>query len=93
MSNFHYASSYLQSNSIFGNNRMSRRIEREIDKLSSSGFCTKNLSTNDEANLPPQTVMILTPKGWEYACKIVRNIFVTRCDRRITFDKMNPLQP
>ena len=33
MSNFHYDSYYLQSNSIFGNNRMSRRIEREIDKL------------------------------------------------------------
>ncbi|MBD36871.1 MAG: ABC transporter [Opitutae bacterium] len=50
-----------------------REVEREIDKLASSGFCTKNLSANDEANLPPQTVMILTPKGWEYACKIVRN--------------------
>lgn len=33
MSNFHYTSSYLQSNSIFGKNRMGRRIEREIDRL------------------------------------------------------------
>ena len=48
-------------------------VEREIDNLASSGFCTKSFSSNDEANLPPQTVMILTPKGWEYACKIVRN--------------------
>ena len=34
MSNFHYSSSYVQSNSIFGRStKFSRRIEREIDKL------------------------------------------------------------
>ena len=49
MSNFHYTSSYVQSNSIFGNNnRMGRRIEREIDKL--MGMYHVELSIKTDTN-------------------------------------------
>lgn len=48
MSNFHYTSSYVQSNSIFGNRRLSRRIEREIDKL--MGMYHVELSIKSNAN-------------------------------------------
>ena len=48
-------------------------VEKEIENLAHSGLATKNLSLNPAANLPPQTVLTLTPKGWEYACRIVRN--------------------
>ncbi len=30
-------------------------------------------STRDSSKLPGQSLITLTPKGWEYACKIVRN--------------------
>lgn len=48
MSNFHYDSYYLQSNSIFGNNRMSRRIEREIDKLMGMYHVELSIKTNKD---------------------------------------------
>lgn len=48
-------------------------VEREIENLTRSGLASKNLSSISETKLPAQTILTLTPKGWEYACKIVRN--------------------
>jgi len=48
-------------------------VEKEIQNLTTAGLATKNISPIDQVSLPSQTVMTLTPKGWEYACRMVRN--------------------
>ena len=48
-------------------------VEKEIQNLTAAGLAAKNISPVYQVSLPSQTIMILTPKGWEYACRIVRN--------------------
>ena len=69
-----FEKSEISSSEIMKKRGLSRpEVEKEIQNLTESGLATKNTSSTHQANLPPQTVITLTPKGWEYACRIVRN--------------------
>ena len=46
---------------------------KEVNRLSRSGFATASLDPYSPSGLPPEKRVSLTPKGWEYACRIVRN--------------------
>lgn len=48
-------------------------VAREISSLSKAGLAVKSKLSDAEKHLPQQTTITLTPKGWEYACRIVRN--------------------
>ena len=51
----------------------SATIEGEIENLCKAGLASKALHQVSEIKLPRQTRFTLTPSGWEYACRIVRN--------------------
>ena len=46
--------------------------DREIRLLIRMNLATQS-STRDSSKLPGQSLITLTPEGWEYSCKIVRN--------------------
>jgi len=49
-------------------------VENEIENLTHAGLATKGTSTKSaDKQMTGQTNITLTPEGWEYACKIVRN--------------------
>ena len=49
-------------------------VEIENDNLTRAGLATRVPSQGSPTDqLPNQTSLTLTPQGWEYACKIVRN--------------------
>ena len=51
----------------------SAAIESEIENLCKADLASKVLLQGTEKRLPNQTRFTLTPSGWEYACRIVRN--------------------
>ncbi|NDH16402.1 MAG: hypothetical protein EBY48_04850 [Opitutae bacterium] len=62
--------------SLLGKRRgkSSGEIEREIDALVRHGYATRVLSVGQkQSDLPPETMITLTPSGWELACKMIRN--------------------
>jgi manganese/zinc/iron transport system permease protein len=46
---------------------------KEVNRLTRSGYATSSLDQNLSTGLLPEKRVSLTPKGWEYACRIVRN--------------------
>ncbi|MEC7802146.1 MAG: metal ABC transporter permease [Verrucomicrobiota bacterium] len=51
----------------------SAEVQRETLNLINAGLATKSTLFTEDRQLLPQTNLTLTPKGWEYSCKIVRN--------------------
>jgi ABC-type Mn2+/Zn2+ transport system permease subunit len=51
----------------------SAEVEIEIGNLTKVGLATKSNLSVEDPKLPLQTCLTLTPKGWEYSCRIVRN--------------------
>ena len=51
----------------------SAEVQREMLNLINAGLATRSTLSIEDSHLPPQTSLTLTPKGWEYSCKIVRN--------------------
>lgn len=49
-------------------------IEQEVDALIREGFAIRTPQTADKKNdLPAETILSLTPSGWELACRMIRN--------------------
>ena len=48
-------------------------VQREMLNLVNAGLATRSSLFIEDGHLPQQTSLTLTPKGWEYSCKIVRN--------------------
>lgn len=49
-------------------------IEGEVDALIRKGYATtRPRSTAQRHDLPSETILSLTPSGWELACRIIRN--------------------
>lgn len=46
---------------------------KEIESLIDSGYVSRSYEKNKFAKLPHEQFISLTPKGWENACRIVRN--------------------
>jgi manganese/zinc/iron transport system permease protein len=46
---------------------------KEVNRLTRSGYATSSLDQNLSTGLLLEKRVSLTPKGWEYACRIVRN--------------------
>ncbi|MEC7800804.1 MAG: metal ABC transporter permease [Verrucomicrobiota bacterium] len=51
----------------------SAEAKRSFDSLIQAGLAFANHREDKNKRLPSQAIITLTPKGWEYACKIVRN--------------------
>ena len=51
----------------------SAEVQREMLNLINAGLATKSTLFAEDGQLLPQTNLTLTPQGWEYSCKIVRN--------------------
>jgi len=51
----------------------SAEAKRRFDSLIKAGLAFENHREDKNKRLPSQAIITLTPKGWEYACKIVRN--------------------
>ena len=58
---------------------MSRRsiasgpCQKEVNQLVRFGYATTSYELQPQDKLPPELLISLTPQGWEYACRIVRN--------------------
>ena len=49
-------------------------IEQEVDALIRQDFASRtNLPTESTSDLPAETMICLTPSGWEVACRMIRN--------------------
>ena len=51
----------------------SAEAKRRFDSLIKAGLAFAKHREDKSKRLPSQAIITLTPKGWEYACKIVRN--------------------
>mgnify|MGYP001190927238 CR=1 FL=1 len=51
----------------------SAEVEGEMENVINAGLATRSTLKLDNTKLPLQMSVILTQKGWEYACRIVRN--------------------
>ncbi|MBP52475.1 MAG: ABC transporter [Opitutae bacterium] len=72
-------SSEFKSSTIQKLELMNRRgissgyCQKELNQLVRFGFATTSLEAKSQNNLPRELLVSLTPKGWEQACKTVRN--------------------
>ena len=49
-------------------------IEKEVDSLIRRGYATRNTPSSIQSKeLPSDSVISLTPSGWEVACRMIRN--------------------
>jgi len=49
-------------------------IEQEVETLVREGFASRlNPPVEEKSGLPGETLISLTPKGWELACRMIRN--------------------
>ena len=51
----------------------SAELAEEISSLKHAGLASTSHLAKTETTLPLQNIITLTPQGWEYACRIVRN--------------------
>jgi len=51
----------------------SPELTEEVSSLKHAGLATICHLAKTEKTIPLQNIIILTPRGWEYACRIVRN--------------------
>ena len=66
--------SFSQSHLARRRRKSDGEIEREVDALIRQGFATRVPQAIDLPNdLPAETMISLTPSGWEVACRMIRN--------------------
>jgi ABC-type Mn2+/Zn2+ transport system permease subunit len=66
--------SFPQSSLARRRRKSDAEIEQEVDTLVNQGYATRLIPTEKINNLlPAETMISLTPDGWELACKMIRN--------------------